>query len=76
MMKCEESTTAFDKTKLDKLTKLLEKLNGENENFTTAGAKQNARQDDAVDRTFKKEKLDDHIMPASSYRGTHYYNDK
>ena len=40
MVMCEENNTFFDRTKLDRLTKLLEKLNEEDENFETAGTKQ------------------------------------
>ena len=68
MVKCEESNTAFDKTKLEKLTKILEKLNEEDEDFKNDGAKENARQDNAVGRTFKK-KLDDDHTPTTNGKG-------
>ena len=54
MIKCEESNKTFDETKLDKLTVLLERLNIEDEEFKTAIAEQDARQDNAVNRFFKK----------------------
>ena len=40
MVECEESNTAFDKTKLEKLTKILEKLNKEDEDFKNDGTKE------------------------------------
>ena len=48
MVMCEENNTYFDRTKLDRLTKLLEKLNEEDENFETAGTKQNAKQNNVI----------------------------
>ena len=69
MVKCEESNTAFDKTKLEKLTKILEKLNEEDEDFEKDASKENARPDDAVERTFKK-KLDDDHTPTTNDIGT------
>ena len=73
MVICEESNTSFDRTKLDKLTKLLEKLNEEYEDFRTFGTKQNARQDDAVEKTLK-EKLDEDHTPIFNYNTTHHEN--
>ena len=47
---------------------LLERLNIEDEEFKTAIAEQDARQDNAVNRSFKK-KLDNDHMPTSTYKG-------
>ena len=38
-VKCEESNTAFDKAKLEKPTKILEKLKEEEEDFKNDGTK-------------------------------------
>ena len=70
MVMCEESNTPFDKTKLDKLTIILEKLNEEDKDFTTDGTKENSRQDDVVGRAFKKKLEDDHT-PTTNEKGTH-----
>ena len=75
MVKCEESNTAFDKTKLEKLTKILEKLNEEDKDFEKGASQENARQDDAVERPFKK-KLDDDRTPTTNDIGTHCRIDK
>ena len=73
MVICKESNTSFDRTKLDKLTKLLEKLNEEDEDFKTAGTKRNARQDDAVAKNLE-ERLDEDHTPTFNYKATHHEN--
>ena len=52
-VKCEDNNTAFDSTKLDKLTKLLEKLNEEDDDFKTPSTKQHERKDDALESLSK-----------------------
>ena len=73
MLKCEESNTAFDRTKLDRLTKLFEKLNEEDEDLKTGGTEQNTRKDDAGERNFK-DKLDEDCTPTFNDKATHHEN--
>ena len=62
---------------MEKLTKILEKLNEEDEDFKNDGTKEkeNARQEDAIGRAFKK-KLDDDHTPTTNDKLTHCRIDK
>ena len=70
-----EKHTIFDKTKLGNLTKLLESLKEEDEDFKTAITEKVTRQDNEEDRSCKKE-FDYDDTPTSSYNGKYYHRDK
>eukprot|EP00112_Aurelia_sp_Birch-Aquarium-sp1_P025616 Seg86.4 transcript_id=Seg86.4/GoldUCD/mRNA.D3Y31 product="hypothetical protein" protein_id=Seg86.4/GoldUCD/D3Y31 len=72
MIRCEEENITFDKTKLDKLTELLERLN--DEEFKSATVEKETKRDTIDDISLNKELACDHT-PVTKNKDSCYLKD-